>query len=127
MVLDYSPVIWEHFRRPRRVGGLAFAGAGGSGEAGSAAERALLRIQLAVAGGRVVDAAFKAYGCGATIACGSWAADWAVGKTPDQAAGLSSGEIAAVLALPALKIRSAVLAEQALAAAVQDYRTHYEV
>lgn len=128
---DYGPALREHFEHPRRAG--TFAGEDAAdiaiGSAGSVAERALIRLALRI-GGRdgdrggpriVDDVRFQAYGCGVTIACGSWTADWAVGKTLTTAAEFDHRLLVEALSLPALKIRPAVIAEQALRAAVEAF------
>jgi nitrogen fixation NifU-like protein len=123
-MIDYSAAVWDHFEQPRRAGAWPPDDPDiGTGTAGAPAEGAMIRLQLNVRDGRIVDARFQSYGGGATIACASWVADWAVGKTLQQARALHHTELAAALRLAPLKIRCAVLAEQAIKSAVDDYLT----
>ena len=134
-MFDYSPIVWEHFSVPRNAGTLPNNTVSehshghdpcilryAHGRAGSIDEKSLLHLDIAVNDERIIEARFQAYGCGVTIACGSWLCEQLGGKTLPQAVTLDSAAIAAGLALPALKIRCAVIAEQALSAAVKDYQ-----
>ncbi len=111
----YSPEIWSRFSAPGHAGELADAAVG---EAGTPASRARLRLYLRVTDGVIAEARFKAYGCVSTIAAGDWVADWASGKTLAEARGLTAEQIAQVLVLAPIKRHCAVLAEDALRAAL---------
>ena len=112
---NYSAEVWRRFAAPAQAGELAEAAVG---EAGTPASRAKLRLYLRLAQGRIAEARFKAYGCVSTIAAGDWVAGWAQGKTPAEARGLSAGEIAAALQLAPVKRHCALLAQDALQAAL---------
>ncbi len=112
----YSAQVVDHYRHPRGSGRLGPPAA--SGSAGSAAGGCLIGLTLRLRHGRVQEAAFEAFGCPATIACGSWLADWLPGRTLAQAAALTGLDIAAALALDAGKTGVALVAEDALKAAL---------
>lgn len=120
---DYSPAVLEHFRRPRHAGAFAPGDpAVVTGEAGSAAEGQLLRLHVRVDGGVVREVRFQAHGSPYTIAAGSLLGEWLPGRDLDAAARIDDAWIARALALPPLRLRSAVLAAQALAAALVGHR-----
>jgi nitrogen fixation NifU-like protein len=81
-----------------------------------------MKLQIKVENGIIVDARFKTYGCGSAIASSSLVTEWVKGRTLDEAAALKNSEIAAELALPPVKIHCSILAEDAIRAAVEDYR-----
>jgi len=81
-----------------------------------------MKLQIKVENGIITDARFKTYGCGSAIASSSLVTEWVKGKTLDQAAALKNSEIAEELALPPVKIHCSILAEDAIKAAVEDYR-----
>ena len=81
-----------------------------------------MKLQIKVEDGIIVDARFKTYGCGSAIASSSLVTEWVKGRTLDQAAALKNSEIAEELALPPVKIHCSILAEDAIQAAVEDYR-----
>ncbi len=112
---NYSPEVWARFSAPAQAGELADAVIG---EAGTPAARARLRIYLRTGNGRIAEARFKAYGCVSTIAAGDWVAEWARGKTPAEARGLNVEEMAAALQLAPVKRHCALLAQDALLAAL---------
>lgn len=105
----------DHYLRPRGAGHLPGAAIG---RAGGVAGGALLELSLQVADGRVQAAGFEAFGCPATIACGSWLAEWLPGRALAEAARLEGLSIAAALELPAAKTGVALVAEDALKAAL---------
>jgi len=117
-MIDYSAQLQVWFDDPRRVGELVPGPLVGRGVAGSAAEGMCVHIDLCRDRERIVDAAFQAFGCAATIACASWVTNWSVGKPAADAVLINHGTIAAALDLPRIKVSSAVLAEQALKLAV---------
>jgi len=121
----YSPAVWAHYRNPCHVGTLnADATDVGTGQVGTQAEGAVLRIQIQVdATGHIHTARFQAYGCGATIACGALAAQRLHGCTLEQALALNSQTFIQALTLAPVKLYCAMLAEDAIQAAVHDYRS----
>jgi len=120
----YSEAVWAHYRNPYHAGSLdAKAPDVGTGQAGTQEEGAVLRLQIQVqADGVIRDTRFKAYGCGSTIAVGSLAAQRLQGCTLDQAQALDNAAFVDALSLPPVKRYCAMLAEDAIQAAVQDYR-----
>lgn len=115
--------VLERCRRPLRAGSLdPLDPAVGTGQAGNAGSGDLIRIQVRVREGRVIEEArFKVFGCGSSIASASLAAEWAIGSTLEEALEIRSTRIARELELPASRIRCSILAEAALRAAVEDY------
>ena len=87
-----------------------------------AAEGDVLRLQIKVVDGIIQDAKFKTYGCGSAIASSSLVTEWVKGKTLDEAGKIKNSEIAEELALPPVKIHCSILAEDAIKAAIEDYR-----
>lgn len=84
-----------------------------------------MKLQIKVEDGIIIDARFKTYGCGSAIASSSLVTEWVKGKTLDQAGSIKNTEIATELALPPVKIHCSILAEDAIKAAVNDYRNRY--
>lgn len=115
--MDYSPHIWERFRRPRYAGELAGADVV-CGESRTPASKAVLRLQLKVAEGQIHVARFLALGCPSTIAAGDWLCEWLEGRGLAEAKVLSAGRVAEALALAPVRRHCAVLAEDALQAAL---------
>ncbi len=111
----YSDAVWSNFVRPHR---RKCAGAVRSGEAVTPASDAVLALHLQVAGGRIVAASFQAYGCVSTIAAGSWVAQWLEGRSLQAAAALEAGYIDRELGLAPEKRFCALLAVDALRAAL---------
>jgi nitrogen fixation NifU-like protein len=85
-----------------------------------------MKLQIRVQDGVITDARFKTYGCGSAIASSSLVTEWVKGKTLDQAAALKNSQIAEELALPPVKIHCSILAEDAIKAAVEDYRKRHD-
>ena len=85
-----------------------------------------MKLQIKVENGIITDARFKTYGCGSAIASSSLVTEWVKGKTLDQAAALKNSQIAEELALPPVKIHCSILAEDAIKAAVEDYRKRHD-
>ncbi|MEZ5584252.1 MAG: iron-sulfur cluster assembly scaffold protein [Candidatus Competibacteraceae bacterium] len=119
----YSDVIREHFYHPRNVGTFhAEEATVGTGRKGSPGSGNMIQLQIKVMQQTVIaDTRFKAYGGVSMIAAGSWISEWLKGKTLEQAAGIDNAWIAEQLTLPATQIRTAVLMEAAVIAAVADY------
>jgi Fe-S cluster assembly scaffold IscU len=127
--MAYSEKVLDHFKNPRNVGTLdkdkknVGTGLVGAPECGD-----VMRLQIEVDenSGTIVDAKFKTFGCGSAIASSSLATEWLKGKTIDQAMSIDNMDIVEELSLPPVKIHCSVLAEDAIKAAIQDYRTKNE-
>ena len=122
--MAYSEKVVDHYENPRNVGSFDKGDASvGTGMVGAPACGDVMKLQIKVgADGRIEDARFKTYGCGSAIASSSLVTEWVKGKTLDQAAALKNSQIAEELALPPVKIHCSILAEDAIKAAVEDYR-----
>ena len=122
--MAYSDQVIDHYERPRNVGGFDTAdSAVGTGMVGAPACGDVMKLQIRVGkDGVIEDAKFKTYGCGSAIASSSLVTEWVKGKTLDEAAQLKNSQIAQELALPPVKIHCSILAEDAIKAAVSDYR-----
>ncbi|MEK6749897.1 MAG: Fe-S cluster assembly scaffold IscU [Pseudomonadota bacterium] len=127
--MSYSDKVIDHYENPRNVGTLNTADADvGTGMVGAPACGDVMRLQIKVGkDGRIDDAVFKTYGCGSAIASSSLVTEWVKGKTLDQAMLIKNSEIADELALPPVKIHCSVLAEDAIRAAISDYRSKQEL
>lgn len=128
--MHYSEAVVRHFRNPRRSGTLPADTPGlGVARVGDAQRGGVVDLQLRVDEhtARIVDARFRAYGCGATIAAASWVCDWLPGHTADEAVRLRDGVIGAALTLPPAKLHCAVLAASAAREAVADYTANRRV
>ena len=123
--MAYSEKVIDHYENPRNVGKFDAADPSvGTGMVGAPACGDVMRLQIKVnAQGVIEDAKFKTYGCGSAIASSSLATEWLKGKTLDQAASIKNSAIAEELALPPVKIHCSVLAEDAIKAAVADFRS----
>ncbi len=122
--MAYSDKVLDHYENPRNVGSLAKEDASvGTGMVGAPACGDVMRLQIKVnAEGVIEDAKFKTYGCGSAIASSSLVTEWVKGKSLDEALTIRNTHIAEELALPPVKIHCSVLAEDAIKAAVEDYR-----
>src|SRR6186713_2396832 len=122
--MAYSDKVIDHYENPRNVGSFDKADdAVGTGMVGAPACGDVMKLQIKVgADGRIEDAKFKTFGCGSAIASSSLATEWVKGKTLDEAESIKNTEIAQHLALPPVKIHCSVLAEDAIKAAIKDYR-----
>lgn len=122
--MAYSEKVIDHYENPRNVGKLdAEASNVGTGMVGAPACGDVMRLQIEVDDNGVIkDAKFKTYGCGSAIASSSLATEWMKGKTLDEAEQIKNTAIADELALPPVKIHCSVLAEDAIKAAVRDYK-----
>lgn len=123
--MPYSEKVIDHYEHPRNVGTLdSDANDVGTGMVGAPACGDVMRLQIKVDDktGIIEDAKVKTYGCGSAIASSSLVTEWVKGKTLDEAAALKNSEIAEELALPPVKIHCSILAEDAVKAAIADYR-----
>ena len=127
--MSYSDKVIDHYENPRNVGKLDDSDDSvGTGMVGAPACGDVMRLQIQVNDNGVIeDAKFKTYGCGSAIASSSLLTEWVKGKKLDEAAAIKNTEIANELLLPPVKIHCSVLAEDAIKAAVQNYRDKREV
>ena len=122
--MAYSEKVLDHYEHPRNVGSLNKDDATvGTGMVGAPACGDVMKLQIKVGkDGVIEDAKFKTYGCGSAIASSSLVTEWVKGKTVDQALAIKNTQIAEELALPPVKIHCSILAEDAIKAAVADYK-----
>ena len=121
--MPYSDAVLDHYENPRNVGSFAKDEDGvGTGMVGAPACGDVMKLQIKVEDGVITDARFKTYGCGSAIASSSLVTEWVKGRTLDEAAGIKNTDIASELALPPVKIHCSILAEDAIKAAIEDYR-----
>jgi nitrogen fixation protein NifU and related proteins len=127
--MAYSDKVIDHYENPRNVGSFDKGdGAVGTGMVGAPACGDVMKLQIKVgADGRIEDARFKTYGCGSAIASSSLVTEWVKGKTLDQATEIKNTHIAQELSLPPVKIHCSILAEDAIKAAVADYKKKHAV
>jgi nitrogen fixation NifU-like protein len=121
--MAYSDKVLDHYENPRNVGSFDKNDPEvGTGMVGAPACGDVMKLQIKVENDIITDAKFKTYGCGSAIASSSLVTEWLKGKTINQAQEIKNSEIAEELALPPVKIHCSVLAEDAIKAAVADYR-----
>ena len=123
--MAYSDKVVEHYENPRNVGSFDKGDADvGTGMVGAPACGDVMKLQIKVnpATGLIEDARFKTYGCGSAIASSSLVTEWVKGKSLDEAMTIKNTQIAEELALPPVKIHCSILAEDAIKAAVEDYK-----
>jgi nitrogen fixation protein NifU and related proteins len=126
--MSYSQKVVDHYENPRNVGSFDRNDASvGTGMVGAPACGDVMKLQIRVGeDGLIEDARFKTYGCGSAIASSSLVTEWVKGKTLDQAMQIRNTHIAEELALPPVKIHCSILAEDAIKAAIADYRSKTE-
>jgi len=121
--MAYSNKVLDHYNNPRNVGSLDKGSAQvGTGVVGAPECGDVMKLQIKVEGDRIVDAKFKTFGCGSAIASSSLATEWIKGKTLDEALAIQNTQIVEELSLPPVKIHCSVLAEDAIKAAINDYK-----
>ena len=121
--MAYSEKVIDHYNDPRNVGSFAKSDDQvGTGLVGAPECGDVMKLQIKVEDEKIVDAKFKTFGCGSAIASSSLATEWVKGKTLDEALAIQNTEIVKELSLPPVKIHCSVLAEDAIKAAIQDYR-----
>lgn len=126
--MAYSDKVIDHYENPRNVGSFDKGDTSvGTGMVGAPACGDVMKLQIKVnpATGVIEDARFKTYGCGSAIASSSLVTEWVKGKTLDEAVALKNSQIAQELALPPVKVHCSILAEDAIKAAVNDYRAKH--
>jgi nitrogen fixation NifU-like protein len=120
--MSYSQQVIDHYENPRNVGSFANGdNTVGTGMVGAPACGDVMKLQIKVEEGIIVDAKFKTYGCGSAIASSSLVTEWVKGKTLNEAGEITNSRIAEELALPPVKIHCSILAEDAIKAAIHDY------
>ena len=124
--MAYSDKVLDHYENPRNVGSFEKGDNDvGTGMVGAPACGDVMKLQIKVLDGIITDAKFKTYGCGSAIASSSLVTEWVKGRTLDEAATIRNTEIAQELALPPVKIHCSILAEDAIRAAIADYRNKH--
>jgi nitrogen fixation NifU-like protein len=125
--MAYSQQVVDHYENPRNVGSFDKNDADvGTGMVGAPSCGDVMKLQIRVQDGVITDARFKTYGCGSAIASSSLVTEWVKGKTLAEAAALKNSQIAEELALPPVKIHCSILASDAIAAAINDYKEKHE-
>ena len=126
--MAYSQAVVDHYENPRNVGKFEIDDSIGTGMVGAPACGDVMKLQIKVGNdGVITDAKFKTYGCGSAIASSSLITEWVKGMHIDEASKLKNSDIAQELALPPVKIHCSILAEDAIKAAVEDYRKKHTV
>ena len=121
--MAYSDKVIDHYNNPRNVGSFDKSKPNvGTGVVGAPECGDVMKLQIEVDGDRIVDAKFKTFGCGSAIASSSLVTEWVKGKSLDEAMTIRNTQIAEELALPPVKIHCSILAEDAIKAAISDYR-----
>ena len=120
--MAYSVKVIDHYENPRNVGKMNIDKTVGTGMVGAPACGDVMKLQIKVEDGIITDAKFKTYGCGSAIASSSLVTEWVKGKTLDEAGSIKNSTIAEELSLPPVKIHCSILAEDAIKAAIEDYR-----
>lgn len=125
--MAYSDKVIDHYENPRNVGKFDIDDSIGTGMVGAPACGDVMKLQIKVnKNGIIEDARFKTYGCGSAIASSSLVTEWVKGKSLDEAATIKNTAIAQELALPPVKIHCSILAEDAIKAAIEDYRKKHD-
>src|SRR5437667_403290 len=127
--MAYSEKVVDHYENPRNVGSFEKGDDSvGTGMVGAPACGDVMKLQIKVgADGRIEDARFKTYGCGSAIASSSLVTEWVKGKSLDEAATIKNTQIAQELSLPPVKIHCSILAEDAIKAAITDYKKKHNL
>ena len=121
--MAYSEKVIDHYNEPRNVGSFTKGEEGvGTGLVGAPECGDVMKLQIKVENNKIVDAKFKTFGCGSAIASSSLATEWVKGKSVDDAMSIQNTEIVEELSLPPVKIHCSVLAEDAIKAAISDYK-----
>jgi nitrogen fixation NifU-like protein len=124
--MSYSKEVIEHYEKPRNIGSLdSRSKSVGTGLVGAPECGDVMKLQIEVKDNKIVDAKFKTFGCGSAIASSSLATEWVKGKSLDEAQSIKNTDIVEELSLPPVKIHCSVLAEDAIKAAISDYKGKY--
>ena len=124
--MAYSEKVLEHYERPRNIGSLDDGNSSiGTGLVGAPECGDVMKLQIEVKDNKIIDAKFKTFGCGSAIASSSLVTEWVKGKTLEEAGQIKNTEIVEELSLPPVKIHCSVLAEDAIKAAINDYKGKY--
>ena len=125
--MAYSAKVLDHYENPRNVGSFPIGDISiGTGMVGAPACGDVMKLQIKVENDIITDARFKTYGCGSAIASSSLVTEWIKGKTLDEASTITNKTISEELALPPVKIHCSILAEDAIKAAINDYKGKYD-
>jgi nitrogen fixation NifU-like protein len=126
--MAYSQKVLDHYENPRNVGSFStIDDTIGTGMVGAPACGDVMKLQIKVEEGIITDAKFKTYGCGSAIASSSLVTEWIKGKTINEAGKITNSRIAEELTLPPVKIHCSILAEDAIKAAVSDYKKKHDI
>ena len=126
--MAYSDKVIDHYENPRNVGSFDKNDTSiGTGMVGAPACGDVMKLQIQVENGIITDAKFKTYGCGSAIASSSLITEWVKGKTLGEAGSIKNSEIAEHLVLPPVKIHCSILAEDAIQAAIVDYKQKHDL
>ncbi len=126
--MAYSTQVIDHYENPRNVGSFSKEDTDiGTGMVGAPACGDVMKLQIKVQDGIITDARFKTYGCGSAIASSSLITEMVKGMTLDQAGAIKNSELAEELSLPPVKIHCSILAEDAIKAAVADYKSRHDL
>ena len=124
--MAYSDKVIEHYEKPRNIGSMDTGSKSvGTGLVGAPECVDVMKLQIMVEDDKIIDAKFKTFGCGSAIASSSLATEWVKGKSLDEAQSIKNTDIVEELSLPPVKIHCSVLAEDAIKAAIKDYRNKY--
>ena len=124
--MAYSEKVIEHYEKPRNIGSMDSGSSSvGTGLVGAPECGDVMKLQIMVEDDKIIDAKFKTFGCGSAIASSSLATEWVKGKSLDEAQSIKNTDIVEELSLPPVKIHCSVLAEDAIKAAIKDYRNKY--
>jgi len=124
--MAYSEKVIEHYEKPRNIGSMDSTSVSvGTGLVGAPECGDVMKLQIMVEDDKIIDAKFKTFGCGSAIASSSLATEWVKGKSLDEAQSIKNTDIVEELSLPPGKIHCSVLAEDAIKAAIKDYRNKY--
>ena len=124
--MSYSKKVIEHYEKPKNIGSMDSASVSvGTGLVGAPECGDVMKLQIEVKDNKIVDAKFKTFGCGSAIASSSLVTEWVKGKSLDEAQSIKNTDIVEELSLPPVKIHCSVLAEDAIKAAIADYKGKY--
>ena len=124
--MAYSDKVIEHYEKPRNIGSMDTASVSvGTGLVGAPECGDVMKLQIMVEDAKIIDAKFKTFGCGSAIASSSLATEWVKGKSLDEAQSIKNTDIVEELSLPPVKIHCSVLAEDAIKAAINNYKAKY--